>query len=291
MIRKAFFLGCMIPLKYPQIEAAVRLTMPRLDVELVDLEGFTCCPDPIFFKSVDQFAWLTVAARNLTVAESAGLDIATACSGCTTTLAEALHLLKTRPDLVKEVNSRLASIGRSFAGATNVRHLATILRDEVGLDRITAAVKTKIDGVKVAVHYGCHLLKPSEVAMVDDPDFPELQEKLVAAVGAEPVRYPHALKCCGKGCIDRTVPAAMAVEIVESAKAGGADALCLVCPSCFDSFELVQATGKVKKEKQLPVLSYFQLLGLAMGFSGEQLGFQFHRVPVPPGLGSVRGKR
>ena len=68
----AFFPGCLIPVRYPQMEAAIRKTLPKVGVEIVDLPGFTCCPDPIYFKSYDKLAWLTVAARNLAVAEEAG---------------------------------------------------------------------------------------------------------------------------------------------------------------------------------------------------------------------------
>jgi len=41
------FWGCMMPLKYPQMELAIRKTLPNLGIELVDIDGFTCCPDPI----------------------------------------------------------------------------------------------------------------------------------------------------------------------------------------------------------------------------------------------------
>ena len=66
------FWGCMMPLKYPQMELAIRKTLPNLGIELVDIEGFTCCPDPIYFKARDKVKWLTIAARNLAVAEEAG---------------------------------------------------------------------------------------------------------------------------------------------------------------------------------------------------------------------------
>ena len=48
----AFFPGCMIQVRYPQMEAAVRKTVPKLGIELVDLPGLGCCPDPVFFKSL-----------------------------------------------------------------------------------------------------------------------------------------------------------------------------------------------------------------------------------------------
>jgi heterodisulfide reductase subunit B len=46
-----------------------------------------------------------------------------------------------------------------------------------------------LTGLKVAIHYGCHLLKPSRVMNVDDPKDPTVLERLVEAVGATPVRH------------------------------------------------------------------------------------------------------
>ena len=88
------FWGCMIPLKYPQMERAVRLSMAKIGVELVDDNHFSCCPDPIYFKAGDKLTWFTLAARNLALAEEKGHDLVTMCSGCTATLSEAHHLLE-----------------------------------------------------------------------------------------------------------------------------------------------------------------------------------------------------
>lgn len=136
----AFFPGCLIPVRHPQMEAAIRKTLPKLGIEIVDLPGFSCCPDPIFFKATDKATWLTLAARNLTVAEEAGVELFTICSGCTATLSEAVHLLEHEPEARVEVNERLAKVGREYKGETRIRHIVTILRDEVGIDAVTASV-------------------------------------------------------------------------------------------------------------------------------------------------------
>ena len=34
----AFFPGCLIPAKYPAMEYAIRATLPKLGIEIVDLE-------------------------------------------------------------------------------------------------------------------------------------------------------------------------------------------------------------------------------------------------------------
>ena len=107
MKRFAFFPGCLIPARHPAMEMAIRETLPKLGIEIVDLEGTSCCPDPIYFKSKDKVAWLAVAARNLCMAEEQGLDIFTNCSGCTATLSETYHLLQEDPGMTATKAKRM----------------------------------------------------------------------------------------------------------------------------------------------------------------------------------------
>ncbi len=51
------FFGCMMTTKYPQFESAVRKTVARIGMDLVDVDGFTCCPDPIYFQARDKMEW------------------------------------------------------------------------------------------------------------------------------------------------------------------------------------------------------------------------------------------
>lgn len=274
------FYGCMIPIKYPQMEAAFKRTMPGLGVELVDLEGFTCCPDPIFYKAKDVLGWLTIAARNLCIAEEAGTDIVTLCSGCTATLKEAVFLLAEDEDLRKKVNRRLAKIGKEYKGTTKVEHAVVVIRDELGIERVEKSVVRPLDGIKVAIHYGCHLLKPSQIMHVDDADYPSILENLIRATGAEPISHDEELLCCGKGCIDDDMPIEMVYDIFSSIRESGADCMGLICPTCFSSFDLGQIVVGRKKDTKfdIPVIYYFQLLGLAQGLTAADVGLGLHKV-------------
>jgi heterodisulfide reductase subunit B len=276
--RFAFFPGCLIPARYPQMEFAIRETLPKLGIEIVDLEGASCCPDPIYFKSKDKLSWLAVAARNLTLAEDQGVDIFTNCSGCTATLSEAWHLLEDE-ELREKTNRRLERIGREYKGTTRVRHVITVLRDEVGYDAIRESIVRPLEGLKVAIHYGCHLLKPSHIMQVDDPNNPHIMEDLVKAIGAEPVRHRNWSLCCGKGCQVEEVPANMMCDLLDSVHDEHPDLLCLICPTCFGQFD----HGQFKIAKQFdrdfhtPAAYFFQLLAYAQGVEYDKLGFERFR--------------
>jgi heterodisulfide reductase subunit B len=277
--RFAFFPGCLIPTRHPAMEFAIRSALPPLGLELVDLDGASCCPDPIYFKSKDKLSWLAVAARNLALAEEQGLDVVTNCSGCTATLSEASHLLE---DAARrsQVNERLARIGRQYAGTSRVRHVVTLLRDVAGHEAIRNSVVRPLEGLKVAIHYGCHLLKPSRTMQVDDPNDPHVLEELVKALGATPVRHRNWHLCCGKACQSEDLPVRMMHDLLTTVSHEEADLLCLVCPTCFGQFDY----GQLKVAKQFnedyhtPPIYYLQLLAFAQGLPYDRLGFDRQRL-------------
>ncbi len=274
------FWGCMMPLKYPQMELAIRKTAPNIGIELVDVDGFTCCPDPIYFKAKDKINWLTVAARNLSIAEETGFTMVTMCSGCISTLKEARYLLAEDQELFAEVNKRLKKINREYKGKVKIKHLTELIRDDLGMDVIKKSVKKPLNGVKVGIHYGCHLLKPSQIMHVDDADYPSILDDFVRAIGAVPVEQKERMLCCGKGCMDDELPLEMTEEIFIAIKETDADCMGLICPTCFSSFDLGQIMINRKKGKDynMPVIYLFQLLGLAQGLKPEEVGLHTHRV-------------
>lgn len=276
------FFGCMMTTKYPWFEAAVRSSLTRAGVELVDVDGFTCCPDPIYFQARDRMEWYAIAARNLTLAEDLGHDIVTTCSGCTATLSEVNLALKEDGDLREEINSRLKRIGREYRGSVDVRHAVTVLRDDLGMERVAESVKRPLEGLRVAVHYGCHLLKPSRVMRVDDPDHPTILENLIEAVGAEPVHHDMTLLCCGRACMTDSIPERMLGDILDAVKGSEADCIGLICPTCFDEFDLGQVVlgRKLGRTFDVPVVYYFQLLGIAQGMGAEEVGLNMHKVKL-----------
>jgi heterodisulfide reductase subunit B len=156
------------------------------------------------------------------------------------------------------------------------------MRDDIGNEQVAASVKRPLTGLNVAIHYGCHLLKPSQIMHMDDADYPSLMENLVQAVGATPLSHSEKLLCCGKGCLDDNMPLKMTHDIFASMEEAGADVMGLICPTCFNSFDLGQLTiaRKMKRVFDMPVIYYCQLLGLAQGLEPEEVGLHTHRVKV-----------
>jgi heterodisulfide reductase subunit B len=81
----------------------------------------------------------------------------------------------------------------------------------------------------------------------------------------------------------------MVIDILESIQAKGADCMGLICPTCFDQFDVKQIVlnRKYKKNFEMPVIYYFQLLGLAQGLEPREIGFHLHKIRVDRLLDNV----
>lgn len=277
----SFFLGCIMPNRYPGIEIATKRIMEKLGVELAELPGASCCPAPGVFRSFDKTTWLSMAARNITLSEELGYDLLTVCNGCFGSLVDANSILKEDEELRADVNKILKEIGHEFKGTIRVRHIIEFLHSDVGVDAIKEAVVKPVD-LEVAVHYGCHLIKPSKERHLGSVENPRFFDELVEAVGASSIDYEDKLACCGAGGGARTAvletTLQMAEQKVQHAIAAGADCIVDACPFCHLQLDVGQTeiAKKFERKYNIPILHYSQLLGLAMDFMPEEMGIDMN---------------
>lgn len=282
-MKYAFFLGCVMPNRYPGLEAAMRRVAEVLGIELLDIEGASCCPPPGVVKSFHKPTWLAVAARNLSLAEALNADAITLCSGCYGTLKDANIVLKEDPAMRDKANAILHTFGKKFRGSIDVKHIVEVLYYNVGIKKLREIVKKPLN-LKVAVHYGCHLLKPKKYRRVESSERPTLLDELVEAIGAKSVPYRDKMMCCGAGGGLRSsfpdVSMDIAKEKLENIKNAGADCVITPCVFCHLQFDIgqIDIRNKLGLQFNIPVLHYVQLLGLALGLQPEKLGLYSNAV-------------
>jgi heterodisulfide reductase subunit B len=282
----AVFWGCTIPARFPFIEKATRIVFDDLGATVHELAGHTCCPESTLVKANDEDVFYTAAARNLAIVEKAGLGMVTPCNGCYSTFKEAYSHLATDWRAKDAINERLASEDLHYTGDLEIAHFAEWLADTVGAGALKARVTRPLWGMRVAVHYGCHLLRPQPAVRWDDPLHPTKVEELVSALGAQVVDYTTKMQCCG-GALDRVGERegslAFARRKLTDVQNEGADALVVVCPSCFQQFDLNQAAlQRANEDVHVPVFYLSELVAFAMGHEPEELGLSMHRVSVDP---------
>ena len=279
-LKYLLFLGCVIPYRVSSYEISTRKILDKLGAELAEMPDFTCCGFPL--DPVNHEMMLTLAARNLSLAEQQNLNIMTLCNGCFGVLNHVNKELKEDKKLKARVNEYLKEIGREFKGTTTVKHLIHVLSEDIGFERIRESVKKPLNPLKVAVHTGCHVMRPAKYVGSDDPENPTLLKKLVRVTGAECLDYIDENECCGNPIIgvNSQIPLQLARHKLNNIKAVGAQALITVCPFCHMMYDLHQPRiERAFNEKfGIPVLHYPQLLGLAMGMTPDELALKDLRV-------------
>jgi len=291
----SFFLGCVMPNRFPNLEASIRVVLPKLGIQLEDLEGASCCPAPGVIRSFNEPTWLALASRNLALAEMSGHDLITGCNGCYGTFKDALVEVREHPDRLKEVQKVFKGMDLKFEGKVEAKHVIEVI-SELGPDFIRKKVTRPIKGVKVGVHYGCHLLKPSKNRPWEQTQRHTFLDELVEATGAESTKYKDKNICCGAGGGVRGSQVAVSIDIakekLDNLIEAGVDCIVNVCSFCHLQYEDSQAQLNKElgeKKYQIPVLYYTQLLGLAIGLNPTELGLDKHIVNTQPLLDKILG--
>ena len=286
MNKYAYYLGCITPNRYPGIELATRKTLSLFGIKVLDMKGASCCPAPGVFGSFDLLTWLVVAARNITIAEEMKSDITMTCNGCYASLQETNHLLTEDSSLKTKVNNFLKQIGREYKGIVKVKHIIELLQEDIGFEKIQESVNRPLKGIKVATHYGCHFLKPSNIRKHGTSERPKMLDDFVHVLGAESVSYKDYLMCCGAGGGVRAGSLDVALdytrEKVENMIKAEADCIVTPCAFCHFQFDVGQTelTEKLGKKFELPVVYITQLLGVALGMSPEEVGLNRNRTQI-----------
>ena len=280
-MKYAFYLGCTIPARSRNYEMSARMVGQTVGVDFVDVDEFVCCGFPM--KGSDLKAAEVMAAYNLALAERNNLDICVLCSSCASQLTEVAHTLSENEEKRKEINEELARAGLEYGGNVKVKHFARILLEEVGEEKIKEHIVRDLGDLKLAAHYGCHYLKPSEIYEgFDSVEDPKSIETLVALTGAKNVDYHGKKRCCGGPLLPVVEDLALSVakEKLDDISKAEADAICLVCPFCSVMYDDNQRgiESAYNTEYNLPVLYLTQILGLAMGFDRKQLGLNINVV-------------
>jgi len=278
----ALFIGCNIPARLEHYESSARAVLRRLDVPLEDFREFNCCGYPM--RNTQEGSFLLSSAKNLAVAEKAGLNILTLCKCCFGTLKTARHRLMEDDRLMAIINRQLAPHGLTFNGHTQVYHFLSVLHQDVGIEAIRTKIKRTFKDLNIATHYGCHALRPSAVTQFDDPTNPVLFDDLVSLTGAKSVEWENRLECCGAPLTGINDPLSQDLtrKKLESATDAGAAYLCSACPWCQLQFDTVQAQmiSEDGSKQPVPSILYPQLLGLSLGIDGDKLGIDANRLSI-----------
>ncbi len=283
MRQYAYFPGCSlekIALSYNQ---STQETAKKLEVELKELEDWNCCGATAYFH-VDEILAYTLCARNLAMAEKENLDLVAPCSACYKNTFFTNKYLKEDPDMADHINVALQEDDLHFSGSISVRHLIEVFTEDVGMEEISERVSQPLKDLRVAPYYGCQIVRPrKDGEEIEQPDF---FEKLLSAMGAEPVDFALKTRCCGGSLLISSREAALSMihMLLKNAEDSGAAVIATACPLCQLNLECYQ--NQVNQEYgtnfSTPVVYFTQLLGLAFGIPNKRLGIGSELIAATP---------
>jgi heterodisulfide reductase subunit B len=282
-MKYAYFPGCSLHSTAKEYDISSRAVASALGIELVEIPDWVCCGATPAHLTLHLLS-LALPVKNLLAAKKLGnYEVATCCAACFSRLKIANKFMQ--DDLVHRGKVE-EIVGAKYSGEVKVRHFLDILVNVFGLKNISERVTKKISGLKVACYYGCLLTRPPKVTQLDDLEDPQLMDELMKIIGVEPVQWPYKTECCGASfSLTKTdIVLKLSNDILQMAFDEGARAIVVACPLCQSNLDLRQGmiNKKYKKNFNMPIFYFTQLLGLALGINPEKLGFEKHLVnPMP----------
>jgi len=282
-MKYAYYPGCSLHSTAKEYDISTKAVANALGIELLEIPEWICCGATPAHITMHLLS-LALPVKNLIKAQEMGsYEVVTCCAACFSRLKIANQIMCKDEEHREKVEK---IVGHPYKGGVKVRHFLDVLVNVFGLKNLKDHVSKQLTGLKVACYYGCLLTRPPEVTGLDDLEEPHLMDDLMSTIGAEPVQWPYKTECCGASfSLTKTdIVLKLSADILQMASDEGAQAIVVACPLCQSNLDLRQPmiNKKYKKNFNIPVLYFTQLVGLSLGIDRNKLGLDKHIVnPLP----------
>jgi succinate dehydrogenase / fumarate reductase cytochrome b subunit len=278
----AFWPGCVSKGAAPELYLATNRVARELGIELVELDQATCTGAGVIQEQAPELAD-ALNARTFAMAQQLGLPLMNICSTCQGIESMVQDKLAKNADYLAKVNDILAEEGLHYTPGLEIKNFLWVLVEDFGLDNLKKMIKRPLTGVRIGPFYGCYILRPSEILGKEEhPGRDKYLEMVIEAVGATPVEYEGAKKCCGFPLltINRENSLKQAGNHIHEAQDLGADALVSPCPLCHLNLDAQQPAAKAvtQYDIDLPIIHLPQMIGLAIGVDPAEMRMDHHVV-------------
>ena len=285
-MKYAYFPGCSLHSTAKEYDLSTRAVARALGIELIDIPDWICCGATPAHITMHLLS-LSLPVKNLLLAKKMGsYEVVTCCAACFNRLKTANKFMESNPEHRKKVEE---IVGEQYKGEVKVRHFLDVLVNIFGLKNLAERITNspmKLSNLKVACYYGCLLTRPSEITQLDDLEEPHLMDDLMKTLDIEALNWPYKTECCGASfSLTKTdIVLKLSGDILQMACDEGAQAIVVACPLCQSNLDLRQRAinKKFKKDFNIPILYFTQLVGLSLGIEPKALGLNKHIVSPWP---------
>ena len=264
MKKIGYYPGCSLLSAAKDYNYSIHAVFERLGVVLDEVEDWICCGASSAHATNDLLA-LALPARTLALTERTGLsELLAPCSACYSRMLLASERMKGDEDLSKRVNGIIQPL--HYRGTVEVKNILDVLVNEIGISEISAHLARGLDGIRVVAYYGCWLTRTVRIPSFDNREYPYAMDRILTAVGAEPLPWSAKMECCGGslGLSEEGLTQGLCRNILRAARDVGAEAMVTTCPLCQANVDIFAFKHK-EEDISIPVLYLTDLLGIALG--------------------------
>jgi heterodisulfide reductase subunit B len=278
-MKYAYYPGCSLHSTGSEFDLSLRAVCSGLGVELQEVEGWICCGSTPA-HSVSGLLSVALPVANLCLVETMKMDeVVVPCASCFRRLKSGHHETTTSPELMAKVNR---VVDMPYKGTVGIVHPLEVLCGEEMLARITRRSRADLSHLRVVCYYGCLLTRPPKVMQFDQHEYPMSMDIVLRAAGITTLDWDFKTMCCGAAfsLTETDIVCKLSGDILDEAQSVGANAIAVACPLCHANLDMRQGEIEEKRAKEygLPVFYFTQLLALAMGIPGDELGLEKHLV-------------
>jgi heterodisulfide reductase subunit B len=279
----AYYPGCSLHASSELYDVQCRKVLKQLGIELKEIEDWNCCGATSAGKT-DDFLAIALPARNLGIADASGLsEMLIPCSSCYNRTLVSQKILSEDSELKNRINSELS---KKVEGKIRISSILDILVSKANSGEIAEKLIRRLEGLKPACYYGCLLTRfPCDVEISDNIENPQGMETVCKALGAGPLDWSYKTDCCGASAAvnDTDTSLFLMSQIIKDALARGANCLVTTCPMCQMNMDMYQneVCERYGIQRKLPVFFITELLGIAMGFTPQEMQIDKHFIDAP----------
>ncbi len=277
----SYYPGCSLHGTAGEYDDSIRGVSNLLDIQLHELEDWTCCGASSAHCTNEELA-IDLAARNLAIAEKSDRELLVPCVACYSRFKWAEKESKEHPQKTRF----------PYRGNVPIRYVLDFFCNGPILEEIKKKITKPLSGLKVVCYYGCLTVRPPKMTGIKEYENPRHMDHLMECLGAEPIPWSYKADCCGASLVmTRTdIVRKLSGKLLAMAKEAEADCLVTGCPMCHANLDTRQdeLEKEVGKNFNLPILYFTELVGLALGHKDAKkwLG---HHITDPIKVMSAKG--
>lgn len=273
----SYYPGCSLEGTAREYHESLESACKTLRIELQELHDWNCCGASSAHVTSDALA-VSLAARNLEIADRVGLDLVVPCAACYQRLKVAEgELLAGRA---------IEGSSHKYQGNLHIKNIVDFFWEDIGEKALRENVKKPLRGLNAVCYYGCLTTRPPKVTGAKNPENPQSMDQLLRTLGADVRSWSYKTDCCGGNLIltRPDIARKLIQKLLDMAQEAGADCIAVSCPMCHSNLDMRQRkiSQESGKKYNIPILYFSELMGLSFGDSSTEKWLGRHMTNPKP---------